>query len=125
GTFPAFYLPSSGQPVSSRVDSAEEAAALLAAHWDLGGAGVVLAQPVAPEMALDPSEWDEALSRAEQAGADARVRGKEVTPFLRTELAEITEGKSLLANQALVVANARLAARIAIAFAKLDVQRSG
>jgi len=124
GTFPAFYLPSSGQPVSARVDSPEEAAALLAAHWDLGGAGVVLAQPVAPEMALDPSEWDEALSRAEQAGGVAGIRGKEVTPFLLSQLAEITEGKSLLANQALVVANARLAARIAIAFGKLIRQRS-
>src|SRR5262249_5915967 len=50
--FPAFYLTASGLPVSSRVDTPEQAAALLRAHWALGGAGVVLAQPLPPEQAL-------------------------------------------------------------------------
>src|SRR5438270_482877 len=50
--FPAFYVRSSGLPVAARVDSPAEAAALVAAHWALDGAGVVLAQPLPEEEAL-------------------------------------------------------------------------
>ncbi len=49
--FPAFYVHSSGEPIDSRVENAREAAELLQAHWDLGGGGVVLAQPVAKDAA--------------------------------------------------------------------------
>jgi pseudouridine-5'-phosphate glycosidase len=113
--FPAFYLRSSGEPVSARVDSPAEAAALLRAHWQLDGAGVVLAQPVAADVALDPEEWDCALREAEAEAAAAGVRGKALTPFLLGRLAELTDGKSLRANRTLVVANARLAAEVAAA----------
>jgi pseudouridine-5'-phosphate glycosidase len=113
--FPAFYVHSSGEPVTSRVDNAADAAALLQAHWALGGAGVVLAQPVAGEVALDPNEIAVALDQAEQQTISQGVRGQALTPFLLQKLAEITEGKTLRTNQALVVANARLAAQIACA----------
>ncbi len=116
--FPAFYLRSSGLPVSSRVDSAEQAARLLHGHWALDGAGVVIAQPLPAELALDPQEFARALAEAEQEAAEARVRGPERTPFLLARLAILTEGKTLRANQALIVANARLAARIAVAFSE-------
>src|SRR5262245_36369430 len=52
--FPEFYLRSSGEPVSARADTPEEVARLLAAHWRIGGAGVVVAQPVPAEGALEP-----------------------------------------------------------------------
>ncbi len=110
--FPAFYLRSSGEPVTARVDTPEEAARLLAAHWALEGAGAVLAQPVAADTALEPEEWESALGRAEGQAAAEGVRGPAVTPFLLSRLVELTEGKSLRANQALVLANARLAARV-------------
>ena len=113
GEFPAFYVRSSGEPVAARVEGPEEAAALLAAHWRLEGAGVVVAQPIAEEFALDAQEFAGALQRAEKQAAAAGIRGKELTPFLLARLAEGTEGRTLRANQALVVANARLAARIA------------
>jgi pseudouridine-5'-phosphate glycosidase len=115
--FPAFYLRSSGEPVSARVDAPEQAAALLAAHWDLDGAGVVLAQPVVAEVELHPNEFESALHQAERAAAAGGVHGKALTPFLLSKLAEATEGKTLRANQALVVANARLAARVALSMA--------
>jgi pseudouridine-5'-phosphate glycosidase len=115
--FPAFYVQSSGEPVTARVDSAEEAARLLRTHWELGGAGIVLAQPLVADVALDEGEFEHALAQAEREAANANVRGKELTPFLLTKLADMTEGKTLLANKALVVANARLAARIARALA--------
>ena len=112
--FPAFYLISSGEQVSARVDTPEQAAALISTHWQLGGAGVVLAQPVVADVAVAEGEFDSALRQVERQAADASVRGKELTPFLLSRLAEVTEGKTLRANQALVIANARLAARVAL-----------
>ncbi len=117
-TFPAFYVRSSGEPVSARVETPEEAAALLAAHWRLDGAGVVLAQPLPADVVVEQAELEAALARAEQAAADAGVRGKELTPFLLARLHEATAGKTLRANQALVLANAQLAARVAVALAQ-------
>jgi pseudouridine-5'-phosphate glycosidase len=115
--FPAFYLTTSGQPVSARVDAPDEAAALLRAHWGLGGAGVVLAQPLPAETALAPDAFGDALGRAEGEAAEARVCGPALTPFLLHRLALATGGRTLQANQALVLANARLAARVAAALA--------
>jgi pseudouridylate synthase len=113
--FPAFYLESSGELVTARVNSPFEVAAVLRPHWELGGAGVVVAQPLASEAALDPAEWDQALKHAEGLAAERGVRGKEVTPFLLARLAEITAGKTVRANQTLVVANADLAGQVAVA----------
>jgi pseudouridine-5'-phosphate glycosidase len=111
--FPAFYVRSSGQPVSARADTPQEVAALLAAHWQLGGAGVVVAQPVPPDVALEAAEIDQALAQAEMDAAAAGLRGKTLTPFLLGRLADLTHGKTLRANQVLVQANARLAAQVA------------
>jgi pseudouridylate synthase len=113
--FPAFLLASSGLPISARVDSPKEAAALLEAHWRLGGAGVVLAQPLPGETALEADVFHKALVRAESQARAEGVRGPALTPFLLARLAELTEGRTLRANQALIVANARLAARVAAA----------
>jgi pseudouridine-5'-phosphate glycosidase len=111
--FPAFYLRSSGEPVSARVETPEQAAALLAAHWGLDGGGVVLAQPLPAEMALAPAEVEGALTRAEEQARAAGLRGKALTPFLLARLAELTEGRTLRVNKALILANARLAAQVA------------
>jgi pseudouridine-5'-phosphate glycosidase len=111
--FPAFYVRSSGEPVTSRVDSPQKAADVLAAHWGLGGAGVVLAQPVVDQVALEPDEFTVALTTAERQAVGVGVRGRELTPFLLGRLAEITQGQTLRANHSLVIANARLAAEVA------------
>lgn len=117
--FPAFLLASSGLPVSARVESPQEAAALCAAHWSLGGAGLVLAQPLPDEAALKPDDFHKALVRAESQARAQGIRGPALTPFLLARLAELTNGRTLRANQALIVANARLAARVAVALAEL------
>jgi pseudouridine-5'-phosphate glycosidase len=117
--FPAFYLRSSGEPVTARADTPKEAADLLAAHWRLDGAGVVIAQPVVTDVALEPREFEDALVQVEKQAAGAGVRGKDLTPFLLSRLSEVTEGKTVRANQALVVANARLASRVARALVAL------
>jgi pseudouridine-5'-phosphate glycosidase len=111
--FPGFYLHSTGEPVSASVDSAAEAARLIAAHWSLGGAGVLLAQAVLEKVALSVEEFDIALATAEQQAATAGIRGPAVTPFLLSRLADLTGGRSLQANRELIVANARLAAEVA------------
>lgn len=116
-TFPAFYLQSSGWQVSSRVDSPEEAAQLFEAHWRLGGGGVVLAQPVDSTVALDPNEFDKALTKAKTQAQRGAIRGPALTPYLLARLAEHTAGRTLRANHALVVANAGLAAGVAAALA--------
>ena len=118
--FPAFFLHSSGEPVSARFDTPAEAAQFLAAHWQLDGPGVVLAQPLSQDVVLDPAKFNAALERAETIAAGEGTRGKALTPFLLSKLAELTEGETLRANQALVIANARLAARIASEFNHLN-----
>jgi pseudouridine-5'-phosphate glycosidase len=111
--FPAFYLRSSGERVSARLDTAAETAAFVTAHWALHGGGVVIAQPLPAEAALAADEFTTALERAERQASAANIRGNALTPFLLARLAEATTGKTLRANQALIVANARLAAQVA------------
>jgi pseudouridine-5'-phosphate glycosidase len=115
--FPAFYVASSGLPVGARAETPAEAAALARAHWDLDGAGVVLAQPLPAGEALAADEFEAALRGAEAEAARQGVRGPALTPFLLARLAEATGGRTLRANQRLVVGNARLAARVARALA--------
>ena len=113
--FPAFYVRDSGLPVSVRADSPAEAARLFAAHARMGGGGAVLAQPVAEDVALSAEEVEAAIRQADQEAASAGVRGGALTPFLLSRLAVLTGGRSLAANRALIVANARLAAEVAAA----------
>ncbi|HKA06838.1 MAG TPA: pseudouridine-5'-phosphate glycosidase [Gemmataceae bacterium] len=111
--FPAFYVRDTGLPVSARVDDAAAAARLFTAHAHMGGAGVVLAQPVAEEAALSNDEVQAAVQQAHADAANQKVTGAALTPFLLARLAELTGGKTLRTNQVLVVANARLAAEVA------------
>lgn len=112
--FPAFYVRSSGERVSVRADDAKNVAQILQTHWGLGGAGVVVAQPVDEEYALDRAEFELALLKAEARAASEKIRGPALTPFLLACLAEFTNGRTLTANRELIIANARLAARIAV-----------
>jgi pseudouridine-5'-phosphate glycosidase len=120
-TFPAFYVRDSGLPLPARVDSPMEAALLWAMHRRLmsttSPGGMLLCQPVAEDVALRPEDLDSAISVAQSEAAAQRVRGPALTPLLLARLAELTHGRSLLANRALIVANARLAAEVAVAFA--------
>ena len=114
---PAFYTRGGGGPVSCRVESAAEAAAVFAAHVRLGGGGAVLANPLADALAVPADEFAAALAVAEREAAG--VSGPAVTPFLLKRLAELTGGRTLAANRALIVANAGLAAEVARELANL------
>ena len=115
--FPAFFVQTSGEDITARVDTPVQAAELFRCHWALGGGGIVLAQPVEKQHALDPDDFCAALSTAERHAVGVGVRGKELTPFLLNRLAEITEGQTVRVNHALILANARLAAQVARALA--------
>jgi pseudouridine-5'-phosphate glycosidase len=114
--FPGFYLADSGQALDWRVESAAEAAAVLRARQALGtdGYGVVLANPIADDDELDAGLHQRVLAAALAAAEAAGVRGKDVTPFLLDHVHRETHGASLRANVALVRANARLAAEVAV-----------
>jgi pseudouridylate synthase len=113
--FPAFYLVDSGAPVDWRVDDVDEVAAVVAARLALGlhHSSVVVAQPVTTEAALNPDEHRVALADGLAAARAAGVAGKEVTPFLLSWLHRATAGASLRANEAIISANAALAADVA------------
>jgi len=114
-SFPAFYVRDHvpALPVSARVDSPGDAAALFAAHVRMGGAGAVLAQPCPAEVAVPADEFDSWLKVAASEASAAGVTGAKVTPFLLSRLAHLSGGRTLVANRALIVANARLAAEVA------------
>ncbi|MBX3005982.1 MAG: pseudouridine-5'-phosphate glycosidase [Anaerolineales bacterium] len=111
--YPAFYSVDSGLSTSNRVDSAAEAALLARTHWQLGGGGVLLAAPPPAETAIEREEVEAWIVQA-QAEADAQdIRGQRVSPFLLARVAELSNGRSLQANLALLKNNARIAAEIA------------
>jgi pseudouridine-5'-phosphate glycosidase len=116
--FPAFFSRSSGLTLDARAETPEAAAAIMAAHWDLGLAGgLLVCNPVPEAAALAPEEvaaWVEvALGEAEAAA----IAGAEVTPFLLSRLNDLSAGRTLAANIALLKHNAAVAAEIALAFA--------
>jgi pseudouridylate synthase len=112
--FPAFYVRDSGLPVPASVETPAEAGRLFSTHVAMGGGGAVLAQPLAEDVALSAVEVDTALVTAERHAAERGIRGAKLTPFLLSRLAELTDGRSLHANQSLIVANARLAAEASL-----------
>lgn len=117
--FPAFWTRVSGHKADHRVDSAKDAAKIIALQFELGMGGVLVANPIPEKDALDPqliaARIEEAIRGAEREG----VSGKALTPFLLKRIFELTDGKSLVANIALVENNAKVAAEIAVALSKL------
>ena len=119
--FPAFYARDSGEPLEHRFDTPAELAALIAAHRRLDlPSGILIANPVPQADALPADEMDRIIRAAV---AEARAQGiskKDVTPFLLGRIVELTGGRSLAANIALIRNNARLAARVAVDLAHLS-----
>jgi pseudouridylate synthase len=111
-----FYLTDSGHPVPWRVDSPGEAAAVLRARADVVSPGaIVVSNPLPTDEQLDPELHERVLSGALAAAAHEGITGKDLTPFLLERFHTETAGASLEANTQLVVANAALAAEIAVA----------
>jgi len=112
---PHFFTAEVPIELEHRVETPEEAAAVLTASLALETRStLVLCDPVPPAVALDPEEVAAATSRAEDRAVAAGVRGRDLTPFLLTAIAEETNGRSLEANLALLEANAGLAGAVAV-----------
>jgi pseudouridine-5'-phosphate glycosidase len=114
--FPAFFTRESGFKADFQLDSAESQANFIRTKWQLGLAGgVVVSNPVPEQCAMPKEEIDriteQALGEAQQQG----VVGKKVTPFLLARIKELTGGRSLATNIALVKHNALVGARLAVA----------
>ena len=120
GDFPAFYLRESGLRADRRFDSIDELANAVRSHFHLGlGTGVVIGNPIPHEHELPHAEYEGALSRAVADAEELKVRGRLLTPFLLERLAELTGGATVTANLALLRSNARVAAELAVALARL------
>ena len=116
--FPAFYSRRSGLKCPMRLDTPEEVAHMLAAKWGMGlTGGAVIANPIPLENEILGEEIEPAIVQALAEAAVVKCSGKALTPFLLGKLAEVTGGRSLEANIALVKHNARIAAKIAVALA--------
>jgi pseudouridine-5'-phosphate glycosidase len=115
---PGFYIRDSGLPVPWRMDSAQELADLMRCREEIGTReGLVVVRPVDPGEEMDREEHDRILEEGLGEAGRRRITGKDVTPFLLGWFHEHSQGASLRANVALVLANAELAARIAAAVA--------
>lgn len=113
---PAFYTVRSGLRLDHFAGTASELASILKMHWDeLGGGGVMVANPIPAEYSLDERIMSRVVDEALSEAAAARVTGKALTPFLLARLAEATGGASIRANRALAKHNAKVGAELAVA----------
>jgi pseudouridine-5'-phosphate glycosidase len=114
--FPAFFTRESGFKADFRIDSPVELASFIRTKWELGlQGGVIVANPVPQESAMPKEEIDRITAQALLESGQQGVSGKAITPFLLARIKELTRGRSLATNIALVKHNALAGARLAVA----------
>jgi pseudouridine-5'-phosphate glycosidase len=117
---PAFFCRDSGLGVDARADTPEEIAQIMKAKWQLGLAGgLVVANPIPEPFALPREAADRATTQAVDEARAQGVTGKALTPFLLARVNALTGGDSLAGNVQLVLDNARLAAKVAVAYSAM------
>uniref|UniRef100_A0A8C4U550 Carbohydrate kinase PfkB domain-containing protein n=1 Tax=Falco tinnunculus TaxID=100819 RepID=A0A8C4U550_FALTI len=122
--FPAFFSRQSGFHAPYHVRDEEEAAELIASALGLGlSSGVLIAVPCPQERAASGQVIEEAIQQALGEARSKGITGKELTPFMLQKLNELTDGKSLDSNLALIQNNARVGSCIAVALSKLQKAR--
>lgn len=113
---PAFFTRESDFKLNIRVDNPETVADILRVKWDLGlKGGAVIANPIPVEDAMEKSFIDGIINEALKEAEEQNIAGKDVTPFMLGKVKDLTEGRSLEANIALVKNNAVVGAKIAVA----------
>jgi pseudouridine-5'-phosphate glycosidase len=114
-----FYARDSGRTLAASVADADEAARLAATHWALGlRTGLLVTVPVPAQAALPRAEADAAITAAIAESEAAGIHGPDSTPFVLARVADLTSGRSVAANLALIENNARVAADIATALTR-------
>jgi pseudouridine-5'-phosphate glycosidase len=116
---PAFYVRSSGRPLSQRVNDVDTLAAIARTQWACGLHGIIVACPIPQQYALEAAPLEQAIAEALEHAREQDIRGAALTPFLLAHVAQTTTGESIEANIALLVNNARWAARFARAYMRL------
>jgi pseudouridine-5'-phosphate glycosidase len=112
--FPAFYSRESGLGVSARLNSPQEISEFAQAHWNLGmKSGILVTNPIPEADAIPAAKMEPIIAKASAEAIEQGIHGQQLTPFLLGRISELTKGKSLKANLALLLNNARLAAQIA------------
>ncbi|XP_030762256.1 uncharacterized protein LOC115887075 [Sitophilus oryzae] len=118
--FPAFYSQSSGCIAPYFINDARSAAKVIKSHQDIAlQSGILFAVPVPKEYAIDYEVIDNAIEKALDKAKERGIEGKNITPFLLSEIAMITSGNSLTTNIALIKNNAKVASNIAVELEKL------
>lgn len=118
---PAFWSAHSGIMLADRADSPERIASIMNIKWQAGlSGGLMIANPVPEADEIPADDLAKVIEDALQAAKDNGISGKAVTPFLLSFIKDNTQGASLVTNQALVFNNAKLAAQIACAYAKIS-----
>jgi pseudouridine-5'-phosphate glycosidase len=114
GELPAFYSSKSGLTVDERIENAAQAAEIIRARDDLKlPNAVLLTVPVPPEFEIESEALEKVLAESLKLADENRIRGKEITPFLLSQMSAQSGGKTLAANIALLENNARVAAALA------------
>ncbi|AQQ54616.1 pseudouridine-5'-phosphate glycosidase [Planococcus lenghuensis] len=118
---PAFFTRTSEFALQINAQNPEEVASTLKVKWDLNlRGGAVIANPIPEEHALNEAFIDSVIASALQEAAERNISGKDVTPFMLGKVKELTEGKSLDANIALVKHNAVIGSKIAVSFNSMN-----
>lgn len=121
---PGFYARSAGILAPHSVPDEEAAAELIRTHLALGlGSGILVCVPVPADVALPAAVAREAVAQANADAEAAGIHGPELTPWLLSRIAEITGGASVRANTVLIVNNARVAGRLAVALIAAQTER--
>lgn len=119
--FPAFFTRDSGLKLALSSNSLDHIANMLQTKWALGlKGGAVIANPIPVEHALAPEYIDDIIAKAVQEAQEQGISGKDITPFLLANIVKKTDGKSLEANIHLVKNNARVGAKLAVAYSNLE-----
>jgi pseudouridine-5'-phosphate glycosidase len=116
--FPEFYSRDGNLDISVRLDSPHEIAEFAQAHWSLGlHSAVLVANPIPESDAIPRLNMEPIIAQASKEAKEKKIHGQKLTPYLLQRISELTNKRSLQANLALLLNNARLAAQIAKALA--------
>lgn|SRR3990167_6299929 len=116
---PAFYTARTPYPLNCRIDSMASLVDLLNIHWQLDMTSAVLVtNPISADDEIPASIIEPVIEIALQSAHEKKIFGKAITPFLLSEIAAVTKGKSMAANISLIKNNVRLGAQLAAAISQ-------
>lgn len=119
-TFPAFYTSATPFKLGNRIDNIPALVKLLKIHWQLGmSSSILIANPIPKEDEIPVEVIEPVIIEALKTAAEKEIRGKELTPFLLSEVVNATKGESVQANIKLIKNNVRLGAMLAHAIANI------